>query len=62
MVVDVQSIHELDELLEDLPIWPRMHTTVKQLIAFDDRIANVSSRLARIKGKMQSIITKGGSS
>jgi hypothetical protein len=52
MVVDVESIQELDGLLESLPIWSRMHTTVKQLVAFDDRIAGLSSRLERIKSKL----------
>jgi hypothetical protein len=28
-IMDVESIQELDELLEGLPIWPRMHTSVR---------------------------------
>jgi hypothetical protein len=31
-IMDVESIQELDELLEGLPIWPRMHTSVRQLM------------------------------
>jgi hypothetical protein len=52
MVLEVGSIQELDEMLESMPIWPRTHTTVKELIPFDVRLAGVSSRLERIKSKM----------
>jgi muconolactone delta-isomerase len=52
-IMDVESIQELDELLEGLPIWPRMHTSVRQLIAFDDQIVDIRSRLSRIKTKLQ---------
>src|SRR5215510_7555656 len=48
MVLEVESIQDLDELLDTLPIWPRTHTTVKELIPFDVRLAGVSSRLQRI--------------
>ena len=49
MIVDVGSLDELDYLLESLPIWPRMHTSVKELVPFDTRIAGVRSRLERIQ-------------
>jgi hypothetical protein len=52
MIVEAGSIEQLDELLETLPIWPRMHTTVKQLIAFDERLTNVRHRAERVKSKM----------
>jgi len=45
MVFDVESITELDNLLEGLPIWVRMHTSVRQLVRFEDRISHIRSRL-----------------
>jgi regulator of sigma D len=41
----------MDELLETLPIWPRMHATVKPLIDFGDRSANGSARSVWLKEK-----------
>jgi hypothetical protein len=52
-LVRVDSVQALDDIVESLPIWPRMDTTVSILTTFDGRISAVSSRLERIKTKLQ---------
>jgi len=52
MIVRVESIQELDELVESLPIWPRMETTVMTLTSFDGRILAVRTRLERLKASI----------
>jgi hypothetical protein len=49
MIVAVESIQELDELLEGLPLWPLMETTVVPLTSFDGRMAAVRATLERLK-------------
>jgi hypothetical protein len=61
MFFDVESIHELDGLLEQLPIWPLMNTRVKQIIAFDDLLANVRSRSEQLKTKSPEARPSNGS-
>jgi hypothetical protein len=51
MVVNVESVQDLDELLEGLPLWPLMETTVTPLTSFDGRRAAVRSTLERLKGQ-----------
>jgi muconolactone delta-isomerase len=50
-VIKAESIQELDELIESLPIWPRMETIVTPLASFDGRKAALRSRLARLTAK-----------
>jgi hypothetical protein len=51
LVVNVESIQELDELLEGLPLWPLMETTVTPLTSFDGRRAAVRATLERLQGQ-----------
>ncbi|HZF40534.1 MAG TPA: muconolactone Delta-isomerase family protein [Blastocatellia bacterium] len=48
-IVSAESIQELDELLESLPVWPLMQTTVTPLTSYDGRMAAVRPRLERLK-------------
>ena len=45
VVVRAESIQELDDVLESLPIWPLMQTTVIPLTSFEGRRAAVRRRL-----------------
>jgi hypothetical protein len=46
-------IGEIDDLVENLPMWPRMVTTVTPLTTWSDRAAALGPRLERLKaGKM----------
>ena len=45
LVVRAESIQELDEVLESLPIWPLMETTVIPLTSFEGRRAAGRRRL-----------------
>jgi muconolactone delta-isomerase len=49
LIVAAETIQELDEILEGLPLWPRMETTVAPLTTFDGRMAAVRSTLERLK-------------
>ncbi len=51
LIVRAGSIQELDELLQTLPVWPLMETTVTPLTNFEDRILAVRSTLERLKAK-----------
>src|SRR5262249_40072281 len=53
LVVRAESIQELDELLESLPIWPLMQTTVIPLTSFEGR---------RVAGRrrLESEVRRGG--
>jgi len=53
LVIKAESIQELDELIESLPVWPRMETTVTPLTSFDGRKAALRSRLERPKTNVQ---------
>ncbi|HEX2714361.1 MAG TPA: muconolactone Delta-isomerase family protein [Candidatus Acidoferrales bacterium] len=53
MVMRAESIQELDELIESLPIWPRMETTVIPLTSFEGRMVAVRQILERLKAKLQ---------
>jgi muconolactone delta-isomerase len=44
-VVRAESIQELDDVLESLPIWPLMQTTVIPLTSFEGRRAAGRRRL-----------------
>ena len=45
LVVRAESIQELDDVLESLPIWPLMQTTVIPFTSFDGRRAAGRRRL-----------------
>ncbi len=53
LVIKAESIQELDELIESLPIWPRMETTVTPLTSFEGRTVAVRPRLERLRAKLQ---------
>jgi muconolactone delta-isomerase len=53
MIVSAESAQELDELIESLPIWPQMETTVTPLTSFNGRMVAVRPRLERLKAKLQ---------
>ncbi len=53
LVVRAESIQELDELIESLPVWPRMETTVTPLTSFEGRMVVVRLRLERLRAKFE---------
>jgi muconolactone delta-isomerase len=53
MIVSAESAQELDELIESLPIWPQMETTVTPLTSFKGRMIALRPRLERLKAKLQ---------
>ena len=53
MIVNAESAQELDELIESLPIWPQMETTVTPLTNFNGRMVALRPRLERLKAKLQ---------
>ena len=53
MIVSAESAQELDELIESLPIWPQMETTVTPLTSFNGRMVALRPRLERLKAKLQ---------
>ena len=61
MVLQAETIQELDELLEGLPLWPQMETTVIPLTSFDGRMAAVRSKLERLKDETQNVPTGASS-
>src|SRR5262245_55362646 len=48
-IIRVDSAREIDDLVEGLPIWPRMVTTVTPLTTWEDRAAALRPRLERLK-------------
>ncbi len=36
-IIEADSVQEVDEVLESMPIWPRMKTTVTLLTSFEGR-------------------------
>ena len=49
LIVRADSNREVDELVESLPVWPRMETTITPLISFDERAQGVQLRLHQLK-------------
>jgi muconolactone delta-isomerase len=49
LIVNAESVQELDDLITSLPVWPRMETTVAPLTSFDDRMQTVRARLEQLK-------------
>jgi len=42
----------LDDIVEGLPIWPWMETTITPLTSFDGRMAALRPRLERLKARL----------
>jgi len=53
IVLEVESVQELDELIEGLPLWPLMETSVIPLTTFEGRIAAVQSKLKQLRSLIQ---------
>ena len=53
LVIEAESTAALDVLIESLPLWPRMSTTVAPLITFEDRAAAVRARLEGMRARIQ---------
>ena len=53
LIIKAESIQELDELLESLPIWPLMETTVTPLTSFEGRRVSIRLRLEGLRGQLQ---------
>jgi hypothetical protein len=49
MIVEAAFPLELDGILESLPVWPLMETSVTPPTTFEDRIRAISPRLERAK-------------
>ena len=52
-VLEVESVQELDDLVESLPLWPLMETSVIPLTTFEGRIQAVQSKLKELKSLVQ---------
>jgi len=53
LILQAESAQELDELIENLPVWPLMETTVTPLTTFDGRIAALRPNLERLKASLK---------
>lgn len=49
LVFEAETVEALDALIESLPVWPRMNTTVTPLTTFDGRAEAVRPRLDRLR-------------
>jgi muconolactone delta-isomerase len=52
-VLEVESVQELDDLVESLPLWPLMETSVTPLTTFEGRIQAVQSKFKELKSLVQ---------
>jgi muconolactone delta-isomerase len=53
IILKVDSLEQLDEIVERLPIWPRMDTTITPLSTFEVRESSTQKRLADVQRRMQ---------
>jgi len=53
LIVNAESVQELDDLLTGLPVWPRMETEVTPLTTFDGRAMSLRPRLDRLKAHVK---------
>jgi muconolactone delta-isomerase len=53
LIVEAGSALELDQLIENLPVWPLMETSVTPLTTFDGRMAALRPRLELLKSSIQ---------
>jgi muconolactone delta-isomerase len=51
-IIELDTVLELDELLEGLPLWPRMVTDVTPMTTFANRIKSISLKLDAIKAML----------
>jgi muconolactone delta-isomerase len=52
-IIRAESAREIDDIVESIPIWPRMITTVTPLTSWSDRALALTPRLERLKsGRM----------
>ncbi len=49
LIVRAEDNREVDRIVESLPVWPRMETTITPLISFDDRLQAVRTRLEQLR-------------
>jgi hypothetical protein len=49
LIINADSIEQLDGIVESLPVWPLMETTVTPLTTFSDRSAAISVRLNSLR-------------
>jgi muconolactone delta-isomerase len=52
LIVNAESVQELDDLLTGLPVWPRMETQVTPLTTFDGRALSLRPRLDHLKAQV----------
>ena len=53
IVLEVESVQELDALVESLPLWPLTETSVTPLTTFEGRIQAVQSKLKQLRSLVQ---------
>lgn len=53
MIVEAGSALELDELIESLPVWPVMETSVTPLTTFDGRMVGLRPRVELLKTSLK---------
>jgi muconolactone delta-isomerase len=49
LIVEADSVQELDEIVESLPIWHLMETTVTPLTTFGRRLALIRTKLENLR-------------
>lgn len=52
MIIEAATPLEIDQIVSDLPLWPRTNTVVTPLTTFGDRALGLRPRLERIKAKL----------
>ena len=52
LIVNAESVQELDDLLTGLPVWPRMETQVTPPTTFDGRALSLRPRLDHLKAQV----------
>ena len=53
LIVSAEAASELDELITNLPVWPRMETEVTPLTTFEGRAETLRPRLEQLKAQAQ---------
>lgn len=51
LIVNAESARELDDLITNLPVWPRMETEVTPLTTFEERAQSLHPRLEQLKSQ-----------
>ena len=59
LIVNAESVQELDDLITSLPVWPRMETEVTPLTTFDARKHSLAARLEALKAQTREMSTPG---